>query len=198
MRRLIKIKILLNSYRLLLSYLVFKTSNEKNKILKDINRWNSIKDINESLYYSLAIYLLEYKEFRALFLYRLRKNKLSILIKILFPPLESLYIACDDIGGGLFIQHGFSTIIAAKSIGENCWINQQVTIGYTSDNNCPVIEDNVFIYAGAKVLGGIVLGKSSVIGAGAVVINDVPENSLVAGVPAKIKKYYNEKEDSHE
>ena len=73
-----------------------------------------------------------------------------------------------------------------------------MTIGYTSDNNCPVIEDNVFIYAGAKVLGGIVLGKSSVIGAGAVVINDVPENSLVAGVPAKIKKYYNEKEDSHE
>ena len=61
----------------------------------------------------------------------------------------------------MFIQHGFPTIISAKSIGENCTICQQVTIGYTSDGQSPIIGNNVKICAGA------------------IVVDDVPNNSIV-------------------
>ncbi|MBA3942960.1 MAG: hypothetical protein H0X37_00190 [Herpetosiphonaceae bacterium] len=101
--------------------------------------------------------------------------------------MESLYIPTSTIGPGLFIQHGFSTIIAAKSIGENCWINQQVTIGYSRDE-CPTIGNNVVITAGAKVLGNISIGDNTVIGANAVVVKNVPPNCTVVGVPAYIIK----------
>lgn len=55
----------------------------------------------------------------------------------------NLYINCTDIGKGLFIEHGFSTIISCRHIGDNCWINQQVTIGYSDATNCPYIGNNV-------------------------------------------------------
>ncbi|MEI2749907.1 MAG: hypothetical protein V9E88_14245 [Ferruginibacter sp.] len=88
----------------------------------------------------------------------------------------------------MFIQHGFATVIAARSIGRNCWINQQVTIGFSNKDDCPVLEDNVTINAGAKVIGGIKVGKNSIVGANAVVVKNVPENCVVVGVPAYIVK----------
>jgi serine O-acetyltransferase len=91
-----------------------------------------------------------------------------------------------DIGPGLFIQHGFSTIIAAKSIGENCWINQQVTIGYSNATDCPIIGNNVTINAGAKIIGKVLVGNNTKVGANAVVVKNVPENCTVVGVPAYI------------
>jgi len=75
--------------------------------------------------------------------------------------------------------------VAAKSIGENCWINQQVTIGYGKGEEPPVIGDNVMITCGAKVLGRITVGDGAVIGANAVVIRDVEPGAVMGGVPAK-------------
>ena len=83
------------------------------------------------------------------------------------------------------MEHGFSTIITAKSIGKNCWINQQVTIGFKNAKS-PIIGDNVRISCGAKILGGIKIGNNAIIGANAVVIKDVPDNAIVGGVPAKV------------
>ena len=102
--------------------------------------------------------------------------------------MDTLYLYTPVIGAGLFIQHGFSTIITAKSIGENCWINQQVTIGFIAGSDCPTIGDNVTITAGAKVLGGITLGDNAIVGANAVVLKNVPPNCTVVGVPAYIVK----------
>lgn len=99
--------------------------------------------------------------------------------------MDTLYIETPDIGGGLFIQHGFATIISAKKMGENCWVNQQVTIGYKSGHNPPSIGDNVMITCGAKILGDIVIGDNVVIGANAVVINNIESGSIVGGIPAK-------------
>ena len=84
-----------------------------------------------------------------------------------------------------FIQHGFATMISAKEIGENCWINQQVTVGYKGSKIPPVIGNNVTITCGAKVLGNIHIGDGAVIGANAVVIRDVEEGAVMAGVPAR-------------
>ena len=111
---------------------------------------------------------------------------------MLFPLKETLELCCSNIGKNLYIQHGFSTQISAQSIGENCWINQQVTIGYSFDDQPPVIGNGVRISAGAKVLGNIYIGNNAIIGANAVVTKDVADNDIVVGVPAKpIKKNVN-------
>ena len=74
-------------------------------------------------------------------------------------------------------------------IGKNCCIGANVTIGGKSRwYEVPVIGDNVHISAGAKVLGPIRIGNNVTIGANAVVVKDVPDNCVVAGIPAKIIK----------
>lgn len=134
---------------------------------------------------ALAKLLWRYPEFRNLYLYRNTSRRLYRLwVKLWYKPMDTLYIETPEIGGGLFIQHGFATMIAAKSIGENCWINQQVTIGYTG-KGCPTIGDNVMITCGAKVLGNIHVGDNAVIGANAVVVRDVEPGAVMGGVPAR-------------
>lgn len=75
--------------------------------------------------------------------------------------------------------------MAAKRIGSCCHINQQVTIGY-SGSDAPIIEDNVVVAAGAIIIGKVHVGSDSVVGAGSVVTKDVPEQTVVAGVPARV------------
>jgi len=99
--------------------------------------------------------------------------------------MPTLYINTRDVGPGLVLRHGFSTIIAAKKIGKNCTIFQQVTVGFLGYGS-PTIGDNVVITAGAKVLGNIRVGDNSKVGANAVVVKDVPENCTVVGSPAFI------------
>lgn len=96
-----------------------------------------------------------------------------------------ILICLQKISGGLYFQHGFSTVVAAKRIGSCCHINQQVTIGY-SGSDAPIIEDNVVVAAGAIIIGKVHVGSDSVVGAGSVVTKDVPEQTVVAGVPARV------------
>ncbi len=129
------------------------------------------------------LYLLnKFPEFRTIFYYRVRFAK---LFSFCAPGQHSLYIKTKKIGKGLFIQHGFSTIITAESIGENCWINQQVTIGWTAAG-APVIGDNVRIGAGAIVIGNITIGNNSTVGAGTTVNTSIPENALVVGAKPRV------------
>lgn len=100
--------------------------------------------------------------------------------------METLYITTPQIGPRLYIQHGFAIMISAKSIGSDCWINQQVTIGYTFAHEPPVIGNGVRISAGAKVVGNITIGDNAIVAANAAVVKDVSENSIVGGVPAKV------------
>jgi len=100
--------------------------------------------------------------------------------------MENLYIRTPKIGKGLFIQHGYSTGISAKSIGEYCWINQQVVIGYSSKTDAPVIGNNVKILAGARVIGGITIGDNSIIGAGTTVVRDVPPCTTVVSASVRM------------
>lgn len=76
------------------------------------------------------------------------------------------------------IMHGFSTVINAQSIGKNFICSQQVTIGWGKGGE-PIIGDNVTIYAGAIIVGGVRIGNNVKIGAGAIVNKDVPDNTLV-------------------
>ncbi len=152
---------------------------------KDLARWKSVLNMKGTDKQILSKLLSSDKAFRSLYIFRLKKRLYRGWVNLLFPPLDSLYIMTGKIGGGLFIQHGFSTYIAAESIGENCWINQQVSIGYKDNTTAPVIGNNVTITCGAKVLGPITIADNVTIGANAVVVKDLPPNSVWGGVPAR-------------
>ena len=188
----------INYLRTLPVYLCVLCSRQKKLIEMDVARWNSINMIALGLFESINWHMTYKKEFRNLLQHRLKNPSRTLIAmlhyliaRILWKPLESLYIYTEDIGGGLYIQHGFATIITAEKIGENCRIYQQVTIGYRRDQN-PVLEDNVSVTCGAKVLGGITMHSGSLAAAGSVVVKDVPENAIVGGVPAKILSYKDE------
>ncbi|PKG37529.1 serine O-acetyltransferase [Psychromonas sp. Urea-02u-13] len=90
----------------------------------------------------------------------------------------------------IFGYGGIGVVIHKRTvIGTNCTIGTNVTIGGKSGSkNVPVIGNDVFIATGAKILGDLKVGNNCVIGANAVVIKDVPDNCVVAGIPAKIIK----------
>jgi len=96
------------------------------------------------------------------------------------------------IGRGLFLPHTQGTVIGAWSIGENATIFQGVTLGAKeldfsyNESSRPTVGDGVTIGSGAKVIGGLVLGSDSRVGANAVVLNDVAPGSVVVGIPAKV------------
>lgn len=102
------------------------------------------------------------------------------------------------IGDRFFIDHGEGVVIGETTIiGNDVLIYQQVTLGGTGKDlgkRHPTVGDGVIIGAGAKVLGNITIGNHSRIGAGSVVIDDVPEHATVVGIPGKIviQKYYDD------
>ena len=101
------------------------------------------------------------------------------------------------IGRGLFIDHGSGVIIGETTvIGDNVTLYQGVTLGGTGKEQGkrhPTLEDNVMVSAGAKILGSFTIGENSKIGAGSVVLEEVPPNCTVVGVPGRIVKMDNKK-----
>lgn len=101
------------------------------------------------------------------------------------------------IGKGFFIDHGTGVIIGETTIiGDNVTLYQGVTLGGTgkeTGKRHPTLEDNVMVSAGAKIIGSFTVGKNSKIGAGSVVIEEVPPNCTVVGVPGRIVRQNNEK-----
>ncbi len=176
--------LIIGSVRFIPHIVIWKMSKNKSIIEYDIDRWMKICRYGGSLRTGFIRLMTELPEFRNLFYKRI--GKLWVTINWLAPRMNTLFIYTDDIGPGLFIQHGVATIIAAKSIGKDCWINQQVTIGYTNATDSPVIGDNVTISAGAKVIGKVTMGNNSNAGANAVVVKNVPCDCTVVGVPARI------------
>jgi serine O-acetyltransferase len=158
---------------------------------KDIAVWSGRLDVNYSRGLA-AVSLLAgpEREFRNLFFYRLSRGGmawagLAKLLAVIWHPVETLKIWTPDVGGGLYIQHGFGTVLAALKIGENCSVNHQVTLGYDGVGRAPTLGDRIGIGVGAIVIGRVHVGDDAMIGAGAVVVHDVAAGATVVGVPAK-------------
>lgn len=109
------------------------------------------------------------------------------------------YLGCIEIGDrttigpGLILSHPFGVVVHGDAvIGAHVRIRQNVTIGNKgvgpNGNAVPVIEDGVDVGAGATILGPIRVGHGAVIGAGSVVVSDVPERCVVVGVPARVTR----------
>ena len=98
-----------------------------------------------------------------------------------------------EIGPGFVIRHQGAIVINGKvRIGANCEIHQGVTLGGNQwraaddGRTNPILEDNVSVGPGAMVLGPVIVGAGTLIGANAVVVTDIPPNSVAAGVPARV------------
>ena len=116
----------------------------------------------------------------------------KIIELIIFLIYNSKVPSSCVIGAGtIFAYGGIGCVLHDRTIiGKKCTIGTNVTIGgKLGGYDVPIVKDNVYIATGAKVLGPIVIGNNVVIGANAVVIINVPDNAVVAGVPAKIIKY---------
>lgn len=166
------------------------------RVIDDIN---NIKDKDPAAKSVLEIILL-YSGFHALFFYRIA-NKLQKYKIPFIPRLISQFARfltgieihpSATIGEKFFIDHGMGVVIGETTIiGDNVLIYQGVTLGGTGKDTGkrhPTIGNRVTIGAGAKVLGNITVGDDSNIGAGSVVIDDVPKHSTVVGIPGHVVK----------
>lgn len=119
-----------------------------------------------------------------------KKNFRAKLIKKLMYYLHNSYLPLEcEIGKDTLVAYGGIGIVVhdRAKIGSHCMIGQGITIGGRNGNyDVPTIEDNVYIGAGARILGAITIGHDSIIGPNAVITKDIPPYSVVVGVPAKI------------
>ena len=141
-----------------------------------------------------------YTGYKALCAYRYahlfwQKGMKSLALYIAFRAKEKTGIdihPAATIGNGIFIDHGVGLVIGETAeIGDNCVLYQGVTLGGTgkeTGKRHPTLEEGVMVSAGAKVLGPVRIGEHSKIGAGSVVLKDVPPYSTVVGVPGRVVK----------
>lgn len=184
--------VLLTCWRFILHWIYYKSADNGEVIKEDLLR--NIKQFlhKENLsFLNFCELLTFYVMVRNIFYARVayRHHYYAKVLSVFARPLPLLDISSTaEIGGGLIVQHGYATIIAPRKIGKKCWVNQGVTIGYTNDDDCPTLGDNVTVYAGAKILGDVHVGNNVVVAANAVVVKDVEDNCVVGGVPAKVIK----------
>jgi len=125
------------------------------------------------------------------FLWSVRLTILARLLSYIGRILTGIEIhPAAKIGERFFIDHGMGVVIGETAeIGNNCLLYQGVTLGGTGKSHGkrhPTLMENVVVGAGAKVLGSIIVGPNTRIGAGSVVVRNVEENSTVVGVPGRV------------
>lgn len=176
----------LQMIRFVPAYMVFVC--KKSLLISDFKVWKkNLCHEHESDAKAFFLMFAKYKEYRFVYYFRLGYD--SRAISWLAPADPSIHYNNGTIGPGFFINHGHSTQINAKSIGENFQIWQNVTIGVKTQfhkETIPTIGNNVKICSGAVVCGDITIGNNVTIGANSVVMKSVPDNCVVVGNPARI------------
>jgi serine O-acetyltransferase len=118
----------------------------------------------------------------------------TLIRNVIFIMFNSYIPVSATIGKGSIFAYGAIGVVlhANTRVGRGCVMGQGITIGAAEGfvsseiNRCPVIGDNCYIGAGAKIIGDIKIGNNCQIGASAVVLKDIPDNSIVVGIPARI------------
>jgi serine O-acetyltransferase len=125
---------------------------------------------------------------------RIIRKPFSLIYRILYKLIQiitGIELPCEvELGNNFIIDHFGGIIISGYAkFGDNCRIRNGVVVGLSRINEpaAPIIGNNVDIGTGAKILGAIRIGNNVCIGANAVVISDVPDNSLAVGIPAVVK-----------
>lgn len=158
------------------------------KIKEDLHRWKSVKNLtSKSDFWAFVYLLMVYPELRSIFYWRL--GKWTKLVFFWMPGRTNLYLVTNpkNVEGGFYVGHGWGTVVNAQHIGKNFRVGQNVTVGSRNVRE-PVIGDNVSVWAHAVVLGDIFIGDNSQVGAGAIVVKSVPENSVVVSAKSMVIK----------
>lgn len=165
--------------------LIYFLSKNRTLILSDILALKSKLNISLSNGAAVLYFLHNNSYYRSVFYYRIGPV-LSLLVGW-WRPGNRYFIIPDStkIAEGLMFAHPYSTILNAESIGKNFSCIHCVTIG-KKDGKRPIIGDNVTVGCNVCIIGGISIGNNVIIGAGSIVVKDVPNNCVVAGNPAKI------------
>lgn len=164
-------------------------------VTADLTTWERYSsNAAGSLYKRFKHMYQQRQEFRSLVLFRVGRTIGSThdYFSLLMPApdwmhVTNLFLETPEVGSGLYIEHGFSTIVNARKIGRNFWVNQNVTIG-AGKGGMPAFGDDCAVRTGAVVVGGITIGDRVTIGANAFVDFDVPDDSLVVCHRAQIIK----------
>ena len=171
-------------------------------LLNSINRDVKAALARDPAAHSALAVVLSYPGFHARQLHRLANwlytNKVPVLpgaISFFNRFLTGIEIHPGaTIGEGLFIDHGMGVVIGETAvIGDDCHLTQGVTLGGTSnrrEKRHPTLGNNVVVGAGAKIIGAIEIGDHVRIGAGSVVLTNVPPFATVVGVPGKVVAFY--------
>jgi serine O-acetyltransferase len=111
--------------------------------------------------------------------------------------LYGIEIGSDvELGEGVDFTHTLGTVVGGTSkLGARVKLLGNNTIGTAKDNGCPIIEDDVVIGCGARVLGPVRIGRGAVIGANAVVLSDVPAGAVAVGIPATVRERPGDRND---
>lgn len=113
-----------------------------------------------------------------------------LVCALLAVPIRLFLHVClptrTDIGGGLMLLHPYLVLVSSNSvIGKNCTLYHDVTLGAGTSPGHPHLEDNVVVFPGARVLGGVEIGAHAHVGANAVVVRDVPSWTFVVSPPVR-------------
>lgn len=165
-------------------------SRKRKLIDSDVERWKAHQPhiynrIGNNTVLSYLTTLLLRPEFRKQAIWRMGGGK-RLAFNLLYESCNSLYIENPaQIGEGLMVIHGAGTVIGGGCvIGKIFTIYQNATIGF--NEGFSRIGDNVYVGAGAIVIGAITIGNNVKIGAGAIVVTDVPDDSTVVGPKARV------------
>lgn len=172
--------------------LFFGFSKNKLKIMQDV-KCSKIWPVltSEGGICSLWFLLVFFKEFRSVFYMRTQKSWFATtLMQWMLPPLRCCQLGTsDNIEGGFCLVHGFGVVINTDvKIGSNCTVLQGTTIGEDWKGGVPIIGNDVFIGCNSVIIGGVSIGDNAKIGAGSVVVTDVPAGSTVVGDKAHVVK----------
>lgn len=180
---------------------MFKCQKRGDKRMREKSLIRKILETDPAARHTLNV-LVNYPGLHAMFFYRITHVLWTCHLKFIARFISQIVRILTGIeihpgatiGKRLFIDHGMGVVIGETTIiGDDCVLYQGVTLGGvgTGENKKkrhPTLKNNVMVSAGAKVIGDIILGNNSIVGAQTVVLKEVPDNCTVVGIPAYIVK----------
>lgn len=170
------------------------TKLTKRLIMSDIKVLKSQLTIALCDSISILYFLHNNRYYRSLFYFRIGPILSLLIAWYRSGDRYFIFSQTTKIDEGFWFAHPYSTVINAEKIGKNFRCRHLTTVG-KGDGKRPVIGDNVTLGANVTIIGDITIGNNVLVGAGSVVVKSVPDNCIVAGVPAKIIKQFDNSEE---